>query len=182
MSEIAQRYERIADAFTARLEAVPPGGWTSPSPCEEWTGRDVAKHVIDVTRMFLTRLNGGDPTPPDTDEDILAAWRVESGAVRAALADDERAATKISGLGGEQEFQDVIGTVLCADTLLHTWDLSRATGQYDTLDPAGVEAALAFLTPNDEMLRGPGAFGPKLDVPDGADDQARLLAFTGRQA
>jgi uncharacterized protein (TIGR03086 family) len=181
MSEIANRYERIADAFSARLEAVPPGAWSKQSPCEDWTAHDVARHVVDTTRGLLTRLTGGDPTPPDAGADVVAAWKLESEAVKAALTDPSRAATKVKGMGGEQPFEDLIGTVLCADTLIHTWDLARATGQYDTLDPAGVEAAHAFLEPNDAMLRGPGAFGDKIDAPDRADEQTRLLCFVGRQ-
>ena len=46
---------------------------------------------------------------------------------------------------------------------------------------AGVEAAHAFLQPNDEMLRGPGAFADKIEPPDGADAQTRLLCFVGRR-
>ena len=181
MSEVADRYDRIADGFTARLEAVPPGAWTKQSPCEEWTAHDVAKHVIDVTRLFLTRLNGGDPAPPDADDDLTSAWHLESAAVRSALADPERATTLIQGQGGDSPFEQMIGTVLCADTLIHTWDLARATGQDDRLDPDGIKAALTFLEPNDELLRSPGGMGPKIDPPPDADDQTRLLAFVGRQ-
>jgi uncharacterized protein (TIGR03086 family) len=181
VSEVAERYGRIAEAFTARVDGVPPGSWSAQSPCEDWTAHDVVKHVIDTTRLFLTRLSGGDPTPPDTDEDLVASWRVESAAVQSALADPARASTPIQGLGGEQPFEDVIGTVLCADTVLHTWDLARATGQDDRLDPEAVAAAHAFLEPNDTMLRGPGAFKDKIDAPADADAQTRLLCFVGRQ-
>lgn len=181
MSEIAQRWTRIADAFTARLEGVPPGAWTNQSPCTEWTAHDVAKHVVDVTRMLLTRATGGDPTPPDSDEDLLAAWKVESDAVKAALADPDRAKTEVTGMGGTQPFEQLAGDVMCADTLIHTWDLARATGQDDRLDAEGVAAAMAFLEPNDELLRSPGGMGPKIDPPADADDQTRLLSFVGRR-
>ena len=33
-----------------------------------------------------------------------------------------------------------------------------------------------------DAMRGPGAFGPELTPPEGADTQTRLLAFLGRQA
>jgi uncharacterized protein (TIGR03086 family) len=181
VSEVAERYARIADAFGARLAAVPPGAWTAGSPCEEWTAHDVAKHVVDTHRRIVTRLTGGDPTPPDSDEDLLAAWTVESDAVRAALADPGRAATQVKGLGGEQPFEALVGGVLCADTLLHTWDLARATGQDDRLDEEAVAAAQAFLEPNDEVLRVPGGFGPKVEPPTDADAQTRLLCFVGRR-
>ena len=181
MTEVAERYGRIADAFTARVDGVPPGAWTAQSPCPDWTARDVAKHVIDTTRLFLTRLSGGDPAPPDTDEDLRASWLVESQAVRAALADPSRATAPIQGLGGEQPFEAVIGTVLCADTLIHTWDLARATGQDERLDEGAREAALEFLTPNAEMMRSPGGFGPEIEPAPDADAQSRFLCFVGRQ-
>jgi uncharacterized protein (TIGR03086 family) len=181
VSEVAERYARIADAFGARLASVPPGTWTSASPCEGWTAHDVAKHVVDTHRRILTRLAGGDPTPPDTDEDLAAAWAVESEAVRTALADPDRAATEVKGLGGTQPFEELVGGVLCADTLLHTWDLARATGQDERLDAPSVEAAHAFLLPNDEMLRVPGGFGPRVEPPADADAQTRLLCFVGRR-
>jgi uncharacterized protein (TIGR03086 family) len=181
VSEVAERYARIADGFTARLTGVPPGSWTGTSPCEGWTAHDVAKHVVDTHRRILTRLSGGDPTPPDSDEDLAAAWTVESDAVRAALADPSKAATEVTGLAGKQPFAELVGGVLCADTLLHTWDLARATGQDDRLDPAAVEAATTFLAPNDAMLRVPGGFAAKIEPPADADAQTRLLCFVGRQ-
>lgn len=181
MSEISERYGRIADGFTARLTGCPPGSWTNASPCEEWTAYDVARHVVDTHRRILTRLTGGDPTPPDSDEDLPAAWHVESDAVRAALADPDRASTPVKGLGGEQPFEALVGSVLCSDTLIHTWDLARATGQDDRLDPQGVTAAQEFLTPNDALLRSPGGFGPAVEPPAGADPQTALLCFVGRR-
>ena len=34
----------------------------------------------------------------------------------------------------------------------------------------------------EKMLRSPGAFGPAVDAPSGADDQTKLLAYLGRRA
>lgn len=181
MTDVADRYARIADRFGALLAGTPPGAWGRPSPCPEWTAHGVARHVVDTHRRVLTRLTGGDPTPPDSDEDLAASWQVESAAVRSALADPARAGTQVDSFGSQQPFEDLVGTLLCADTLIHSWDLARATGQDERLDPPGVEAALTFLEPNDAMLRRPGGFGPRVDAPEGADAQTRLLCFVGRQ-
>jgi uncharacterized protein (TIGR03086 family) len=67
------------------------------------------------------------------------------------------------------------------DVLVHTWDLARATGLDEALDPEEVTRMLHGLEPLDEVLRASGHFGPKVDVPADADEQTRLIAFTGRQ-
>ena len=67
------------------------------------------------------------------------------------------------GMFGEQTFESLVCRLLCADTLLHTWDLARATGQDDRLDPAAVAAALEFLGPLDEAIRRPGGFAAKIE-------------------
>ncbi len=181
MTPAAARYGRVADGLTARLENVPAGSWTAATPCEDWTAHQLAAHVVDTHRRLLTRLTGGDPTPPDNDEDLAATWSVESGAVRTALADPERAGAMVSSMGGEQPFEELVGTLLCAETVLHTWDLARATGQDEHLDQEAVEAALGFLGQHDAALRSPGGFGPATEPPIGADAQTRLLCFVGRR-
>jgi uncharacterized protein (TIGR03086 family) len=67
------------------------------------------------------------------------------------------------------------------DVLVHTWDLARATGLDDTLDPDEVHRFLTAMEPMDEMMRKGTAFGDRIDVADNADEQTRLIAFTGRQ-
>ena len=66
------------------------------------------------------------------------------------------------------------------DILIHTWDLARATGQDETLDPTEVRDLFAGMEPMDEFLRQSGHYGPRVDVPPEADDQTKLIAFTGR--
>ena len=67
------------------------------------------------------------------------------------------------------------------DVLIHTWDLARATGLDETLDPDEVQGMADAMEPMDQMLRDSGHFGPRVPVPDDADEQTKLLAFTGRQ-
>jgi uncharacterized protein (TIGR03086 family) len=63
---------------------------------------------------------------------------------------------------------------------MHTWDLARATGQDEHLDADRCAAVLEGMLPMDEVLRGSGQFGPRVEVAADADVQARLLAFIGR--
>jgi hypothetical protein len=73
------------------------------------------------------------------------------------------------------------GAALVVDILVHTWDLARAAGLDETLDPEVTHDMLVGLEPLDEVLRASGQYGPKVAVADTADDQTKLLAFTGRK-
>ena len=81
---------------------------------------------------------------------------------------------------GKMTFEETVGAFGVGDILIHTWDLSRAVGLDERLDPDEVHRLYERCSRNDEMMRGT-AFGPKVEVPDGADEQTKLIAFTGRQ-
>ena len=180
VSEAAERYGRVADGFGRRLAGVPEDGWPRPSPCTEWTARDIAVHVVNVHRRVAANLDGSTPDEVSGDDDLAAAWAAATGAVRSALADPAQAGQVTSGMFGEQSFESLVSRLLCTDTLLHTWDLARATGQDDSLDAEAVTRAREFLGPIDEAIRRPGGFAAKIDPPAGADEQTRLLCFCGR--
>jgi uncharacterized protein (TIGR03086 family) len=181
MSEVRERYGTVAGDFETTLVGVSPSRWSAPSPCTEWTARDVALHVIDTHRRVRAALGDVAFEEVDSGADVGGAWTSATMAIRGALDDPLLAASKtVEGPFGEQTLESLVGNLLCADTLIHTWDLARATGQDDRLDAAAAEKALEFLLPLDERIRRPGAFAPKFDPPAGADAQARLLAFTGR--
>jgi uncharacterized protein (TIGR03086 family) len=185
VTAVLDRYQRVSHGLGRRLAAAAPERWEAISPCEPWTARDVARHVVDTHHRVLGALTGSAPPPLADDvrpDELVAAWQSVSAEVQEALADAERASTVVGGMFGEQPWEQLVGRLLCADTLIHTWDFARATGQDDILDPEAVAAALGFLTPLDEVIRRPGGFGPKVTPPPGADEQARLLAFVGRRA
>jgi uncharacterized protein (TIGR03086 family) len=181
MSEVAERYVRVAAGFDRRARGVESDAWTLPSPCAEWTGRDVVAHVVSVHRQVVAGLDASSPPPPATEADLLTAWDAATAEVRAALADPERAAAPVTGRFAPMPLEGMIGRLLCSDTLVHTWDIARATGQDEMLDPAAVTYAFAMLLPNDEAIRGPGSFGPKIEPDPSADEQTRFLCFLGRR-
>ena len=139
MSEVSDRYARVARGFSARLEGCPPDKLDGPSPCQQWTGRDVANHVVQVHRRVLAALDGSDAREPEVDEDLLLAFGEVSEAVSAALVDPARATKTVAGIFGEQQLEQLVGRLLCADTLVHTWDLARANAQDDRLDADRVD-------------------------------------------
>jgi uncharacterized protein (TIGR03086 family) len=177
---VSDRYAIVADGFTVRISGVPPERWDAPSPCTEWAARDLVAHVINTHWRVLAALDASDPVVVQPDDDLAAAWPSANEAIRTALADPVRAATTVGGMFGTQPFESLVGRLLCADTLIHTWDLARATGQDESLDSGAVEQAMEFLAPIDEAIRRPGGFAPKIVPASDADAQTRLLSFAGR--
>jgi uncharacterized protein (TIGR03086 family) len=182
MGEVAERYRRVAGRFGEVARNVPAGGWDRPAPCEGWVARDVVRHLVDWFPPFLqsgcgVQLSAG----PAVDADPAAAWEAMSRQVQALLDDPDACALAFSHpQAGDHPLERAIGMFLLGDVLVHTWDLARATGQDATLDEAEAAGMLAGLEPMDEVLRGSGHYGPRVEVAPGADVTTRLVAFTGR--
>ncbi len=182
MTAISERYAKLAGQMADRLAAVPADRWDAPTPCDGWTACDVLDHLVETPSHFFGQV-GIDPPPPGPDrgEDPVGAFRQVSDAVQAGLEDPAVAGKGYDSPMGPQTFEGAIDKFLCGDLVIHQWDLARATGQDERLDADEVSRLQTQLTPLDEVLRSPGAFGPKVEPPADADEQTRLLCFLGRQ-
>lgn len=182
MSEIAERYRKVAAQFTQRVIAVPEGAWDNPAPCEGWVARDVVGHLVEWLPAFFFGTWGIERPPgPSVDEDPVGAWRAVDTAIQAALDDAEIAARERDTRMGRTTYEQTIDLICTDDVLIHTWDLARATGLDETLDPAEVHRFVEGMEPYDEVMRQSGHYGPRVEIPDAADEQTRLIAFVGRQ-
>lgn len=182
MSEISEHYRRVARAFTAVVEAVPPDRWESPAPCEGWTARDVVRHVVEGSGRFFRLVDHPVPAGPSVEDDPAGAWVTTRDAVQAALEDPAVAQLRYeSPAMGRATFEEGVEMFGAFDLFIHTWDLARSAGLDERLDPEEVRRVYEKVQPMDEMLRTPGVCGPRLEPPPGADEQARLLAFLGRR-
>jgi uncharacterized protein (TIGR03086 family) len=182
MSDTADRYRRLSDDFAATVATAPGDRWDDQSPCEDWKARDVVRHVVDTSGMFLGFVGKGLGEVPSVDDDAAAAWDQARGLIQGELDDPERATTTFTGLMGESTFEAAVDRFLCTDLVVHRWDLATATGQDVRLDPAEMAAVRESMAPMADQMRTPGALGPELTPPPGADEQTAFLAWAGRQA
>jgi uncharacterized protein (TIGR03086 family) len=182
MSDVAERYRRVAAAFTDRARAVPDGAWGNPSPCEGWTARDVVRHMVEWMPAFLESGAGvALPAGPPVDDDPVGAWLTVSDGIQALLDDpDTPSRDFVNEHTGRHPLDEAISMFILGDVLVHTWDLARATGLDETLDTAEVHAMLVGIEPMGDALSQSGQYGRPVMVPDDASEQTRLLAFTGR--
>jgi uncharacterized protein (TIGR03086 family) len=182
MGEGADRYRRIADQFAARVDAVPHGAWDQPAPCEGWVARDVVRHLVEWVPGFFRSYAGVDlGAMPSVDSDPAGAWAALDLALRSLLDDPVIASQEFDAPPGRTTVEDAVDMFCAGDLLVHTWDVARATGLDERLDADEVHRMFAAMQPIDEMLRASGHYGPRVPVPDDADEQTKLIAFTGRQ-
>jgi uncharacterized protein (TIGR03086 family) len=185
MTENYDLYRRALDGFDRVIREVPDDRWEAQSPCTEWKAVDVAGHVIGVQQYVTSGITGEAPpggrgTPRDAaGADPVASWTEARASLEAAAAAPGALDTVIKTPFGEMPVDTFLG-IIVLDALTHSWDLARATGLDDTLDPELVSIAFERIRPLDAAIRGAN-FGPKLEAPEGSDEQTQLMAFLGRQ-
>lgn len=183
MSEIAESYRRLAAELTATVAAVPPEGWTAPTPCTDWDARGLVGHVIDTQGLFLGMIGHGLPDErPSVADDPLAAWGAARDAMQAALDDPEVAGTEYDGLMGRSRLDAGVDRFVSFDLVVHRWDLARATGQDETIPDRDLARLREGIAGFGEMLHSPGVCGPAVAVPDDASEQTKILAELGRRS
>jgi uncharacterized protein (TIGR03086 family) len=183
MSDIADRYDRLAADFATTIDTVPADRWGSPSPCEEWTARDLVAHVVETHGMFEGMVGRELGDIPSVADDPAAAFAAARRVVTGHLRDPDAAgATYESPMLGTTTFAEMIDRFISADLVVHRWDLGTAAGLPITMPADEIARLRANLSGMGDAMRGPGAFGPELEAPEGADEQTRLLAFLGRRA
>jgi uncharacterized protein (TIGR03086 family) len=185
-NEVAELYRRGIDSFGERVHAVGDDQWHLPTPCSEWDVRALVNHLVYEMRWAKPLFEGstieevGDRFEGDLlGDDPKGAWDDAAKAAAAALpADLERLVHLSFGdvPGGEYAMQ------LHADLLVHGWDLARAIGEEERLDPEAVEACSAWFQEREEAYRMGGAVGPRPQLPADVDAQTELLAAFGRRA
>jgi uncharacterized protein (TIGR03086 family) len=180
MSDYADRYRHLAAEFAEVVAAVPVDRWEAPSPCEGWTARDVVRHVVETSGMFLGFVGRALPAGPSVDDDPAGAFASAKAAIQADLDDPDRAAEEFDGFFGRRSFASAVDQFLSGDLVIHRWDLGTAAGIEVDLAPAEIERAWKDLDAFGDAARQPGVFGPAVEPPPGADEQTRLLCHTGR--
>ena len=176
----AQRHRQVGGLFTDLVRKTP--FWDVPSPVAGWVARDVVRHLTQWLPGFLSAGAAVQlPSGPSVDEDPVTAWRVHCEAVQAVLDDPATADSFLTNPHiGALPLDRAIDQYYTADVFMHTWDLARATGQDDRLDPDFCAQLLDGMERMEEAIRSSGHYGARVEVPDDADQQTKLLGFIGR--
>jgi uncharacterized protein (TIGR03086 family) len=183
--DVITLHGRCVAEFIARVATVPPDRWDGPTPCQDWSVRELVNHVVGEDRWTVPLLEGATiaDVGAEFDGDLLGHDPVAS----ARRAADEAVAmvAEVLPAGGRVHLsygdEDMVEYVhqLAADHLIHAWDLAAATGGATALDPELVDAVSTWFAEREELYRGAGLIGPRVEG-EFDDPGAVLLAAAGR--
>lgn len=181
-----EAYMRGLDFFTTAVGTVPPDGWDGDTPCAGWRPIDLLGHVGQATRFGTALLRaeapGRDPVevPGDAVQgDPVTWWSALADAARAAVpgADLDRV---VDSPRGPRSIREGF-SFPAVDLFVHGWDLTRSAGRDVQIPEDMIAFAYALAEPMpEEVLRGPGVFGPQVIPPTEATPTQRLVAWMGR--
>jgi uncharacterized protein (TIGR03086 family) len=179
-------YHRTVELWADRVNAVAPDQWDAPTPCRDWTARDLAGHVVGEDLWTVPLVEGSTiEEVGDRFDGDLVGDDPAGAALDAAMEATRVVARRLPEGGtvclsyGEERLDEYVHQ-LAADHLVHSWDLAVATGGDTRLDPHLVTAVGAWFAEREELYRSGGAIGPRGVAHGGA--QGELLAAFGRDA
>jgi uncharacterized protein (TIGR03086 family) len=181
VSDNLRTYTKALYGFDAVVARTDPTSWDRPSPCPDWTARDVVAHNVGMCDMIAGFAAGRSSSGPahQRDDDPAASWTAVLDRLLTALDAPGALDVVVTTPWGEMPVDKFLGFAW-ADPLVHTWDLARAVGQPAVLDAALTARGVKPLARAGASLVGPGRFAPAVPVPDDADEVTKLIALSGR--
>ena len=178
---VAERYDRLSRAFADKIAAVPADAWHNQSPCEDWTARQLVWHVVDVHGRFQSLVGRTLVDHPTVEDDPHGGFVAVRDQMLADLLDQVRVAEEYDGRFGKAAWGDSVNGFICFDLVVHGWDLSRATGLDERIEPEDVAWAKEIVDQRGEAMRANHVIAPEVVVAEDASEQDHLIAALGRQ-
>ena len=127
MTEISDRYRRVAGAFTERAKAVPDGAWDNPAPCEGWVARATSSGTWwSGCRGCASQAPASRCRP--CRRSTTTRWAHGSGSATRSKRPStipRIAAREFDMQVGRFSVENAVDTFCTNDVLVHTWDLAR---------------------------------------------------------
>ncbi len=182
------RHFQALELFTARVHAVGAEQWRGPTPCTEWSVRDLVNHLTAEQLWAVPLVRDGaivEAVGDAFDGDVLgpapaASWDTAAAAAREAFAAPDALDRTVHLASGDAEAEDYCAQMI-TDLLVHAWDLSRAIGADEDLPPDLVAFAVREVTPYAADLEQTGHFAAPVPPPPDATIQTKLLSMLGRR-
>jgi len=170
--------ERAVAYTLGCLRTATPAALARPTPCHDWTLRELLEHLIDsLTALREAAEDGHVPLTPTTDppQDPITATRDQARRLLGAWTTQNGREITI---GGCPLTTDIVARAGALEVAVHGWDIARACGDPRPLPQALADELypLALLLISDADR--PQRFAAPVEPRTPAD---RLLAYLGRR-
>lgn len=174
----------------ALITAITDEQLRGPTPCPRYSLGDLLDHVEGLALAFrhaATKEVAADGPPPSGDAGRLEdGWRTRIPTQLLAMAQAWREPAAWDGstaAGGVELPGEVAGLVALNETLVHGWDIARATGQAYDVEAEQAEVCIRVMGPRpgeERPVADDVAFGRPVEVAADAAPLDRLVATMGR--
>ncbi|MET7485186.1 TIGR03086 family metal-binding protein [Streptomyces sp. NPDC005538] len=177
---------RSHDYLREVVAAVPGSAWAAPTPCSEWTVRQVLNHARIDQQAYGLVLTGdrpdSDPFHPadsldgDPAAELDKVLRAVADGYTRLPADTDEIPTPLGPMP-----LPLAAATAAMDAAVHAWDIAAATDQNRPLDAdlaEGIWPAADHLV--DQLRDAYRVFAPAREARDEYDRAEALLAFLGR--
>lgn len=172
--------------FDRTLRQVKADQWDAPTPCAEWTVRDLVRHLVSE-QLWVPHLLAGETLEQVGDrydgdvlgDDPVGRWEKSAAAAREAWTAPGATERRVHLSYGEDDAADY-GWQMTLDFAVHAWDLARGIGAGQPISAEVAETLLTIMGPQIGAWQGIGLFAAPVPVPGTAPAQDRLIGLTGR--
>lgn len=172
--------------FDRTVHRVGAGQWDAPTPCTEWSVRDLVNHLVSE-QLWVPHLLAGQTLEEVGDrydgdvlgEDPVGRWEKAAAAARAAWTAPGATDRQVHLSFGEADAADY-GWQMTLDLAVHAWDLATGIGAEQPISDEVAETLITVMGPQVEAWQGIGLFAHPVPVPESASAPERLLGLVGR--
>jgi uncharacterized protein (TIGR03086 family) len=178
----------LAD-FDRLVGAIPEDRWQSPTPCTEWSVRDVLAHLV-TEQLWVPALLGGSTVAEVGDrfdgdqlgDEPVATWRSAADIARRAWLEPGAVQRTVHLSYGEDAAEEY-GWQMTLDLAVHGWDLASGvsgSGMSHRIPDELAEPLLTRFADSVEQWQGFGIIDPPVAVSGESGPGERLLGLLGR--
>ncbi len=175
--------------FEAVAALVTSDDLAKPTPCGDWTVQQLLNHVVGGNTMSAALIAGASRedaiallTTAVVGDNLLGTVQESMRAQADAFADPAALEMTVQHPAMDMPGAQLLGFRV-GDLLVHSWDLARAIGADETLNPEVVAIVATNIEPMRPFIGQVGMFGegPSGTLDDNADAQTALLDLMGRR-
>ncbi|MFI0267810.1 TIGR03086 family metal-binding protein [Streptomyces luteogriseus] len=179
---VLDAFTRVQDTVRALVRGAAPDDFGLPTPCADWTVRDLLDHLVWENIIWGGLAHGTPPTGGHAEDHIgddhVAAFEAAAARARDAFRQPGMLERSFGPAPGRRVVEQLL-----VELLVHGWDLATALGRDRDLEPDIARAALPVVREIHGGLprTAGGSFAAAQPAPAHAPALDHVAAFLGRR-